>query len=118
MILDILGSPWQLVYRSQNVDQRLADCDGYCDWTTRIIVVEKEIEGNLGDMTAYANKVGRHEIVHAFLMECGLAESSAAAEAWAVNEEMVDWIARMGPRIYRAWKQAGVLPPEEEKTDD
>lgn len=111
--VSILGVDWEIAYRSEEQDERLKDCDGYCDWTTRLIVVEDEIEGNLGDMTRYKMKVARHEIIHAFLRESGLAESSAPCEAWARNEEMVDWLARLGPRIYAAWEQAQVLTPED-----
>ena len=106
--LIILGESWTLDYHTYAEDKRLTDCDGYCDWTTRTIIVEKEGEGTLGDMAAYMNKVARHEIIHAYLMECGLAESSLSAEAWAVNEEMVDWFARLGPQIVRTWNEAGV----------
>lgn len=108
-VLFILGTCWTLSWRALENDPKLADCDGYTDWTTRTIVVREEIEGNLGDMDAYAKKVARHEIVHAFLLESGLAESSAATEAWATNEEMVDWFARMGPRIYDAWVIADAI---------
>lgn len=109
MTLDILGSQWTLEYRKLKDDDRLEDCDGYADWTTRLIVVEQEIDGNLGDMRRYAAKVARHEIVHAFLVECGLSESSCTVNAWATNEEMVDWIARLGERIYKAWQEAGAV---------
>lgn len=51
----------------------------------------------------------RHEIVHAFLSECGLNECSGETDCWARNETMVDWFARMGERIYRAWEAAGAL---------
>ena len=113
MTLDILGSKWTFEYRTEKKDPRLENCDGYTDWTTRLIVVEQEIDGNLGDMRRYAAKVARHEITHAFLLESGLAESSCTVEAWALNEDMVDWFARMGPRIYHAWDTAKVLLPED-----
>jgi hypothetical protein len=109
-VLSVLGSPWILSWKALAEDPKLEDCDGYTDWTTRTIVVREEIEGNLGDMDLYMRKVARHEIVHAFLMESGLAESSAATDAWATNEEMVDWFARMGPRICQAWQEGGVMP--------
>jgi len=51
----------------------------------------------------------RHEIVHAFLFECGLSACSGYADHWAKNEEMVDWIAIQGPKIHEAWKKAGAL---------
>lgn len=105
----ILGSVWKIYQRAADEDPLLENCDGYCDWTTREIVAEREQSGTLSDMEAYIRKVLRHEIVHAFLFESGLFESTCPAEAWAKNEEMVDWIARQGQKIYEAWKEAGVL---------
>lgn len=109
MKLEIMGSMWTVTERTEAEDDRLKDCDGYCDWTTKEIVIEREAEGNLGDMEEYISKVKRHEIVHAFLLECGLHEYSGPAEAWAANEAMVDWFARIGPRIYQAWKIANAI---------
>lgn len=51
-----------------------------------------------------------HEIVHAFLHESGLSDSSSVSDqGWAKNEEMVDWIALQGPKIYKAWAEADAL---------
>ena len=108
-IVHILGSVWTIKEQSISENPLLENCDGYCDWTVREIVVEREQNGTLGDMGTYIRKVIRHEIVHAFLFESGLYEASASTEAWAKNEEMVDWIARQGQKIYDAWKEVGVL---------
>ena len=108
-VVHILGERWTVKERSESEDERLKDCDGYCDWTTREIVVEREVCGNLGDMEKYIRKVTRHEIVHAFLLESGLHECAGEVCSWAANEEMVDWIARQGQKIYAAWKEAGAL---------
>lgn len=105
----ILGSAWTIKEQSESENEKLSGCDGYCDWTTREIVVERELRGNLGDMEAYIRKVVRHEITHAFLLESGLHESSYQTDSWANNEEMVDWIARQGQKIYEAWREAGAL---------
>lgn len=109
MKIDIMGTTWEICERSAAEDVLLSDCDGYTDWTIRRIVVEKEREGSLENMDFYIRKVLRHEIVHAFLFECGLHESSASGQAWARNEEMVDWFARIGPRIYKAWRDANAV---------
>lgn len=109
MIISILGTPYSIHKRCEREDERLNDCDGYCDWTTKEIVVEQEVNGNLGDMDAYMKKVTRHEIVHAFLLESGLHECSGQTDAWAANETMVDWFARQGPKIYKAWQEADAL---------
>lgn len=105
----ILGSIWTIKEQSVSENNLLESCDGYCDWTVKEIVVERERNGTLGDIEAYIRKVIRHEIVHAFLFESGLYESSSLTDAWAKNEEMVDWIARQGQKIYCAWKEAGAL---------
>lgn len=105
----ILGSEWTISERSEDEDKNLKNCDGYCDWTIKEIVVEREFFGTLKDMQKYINKVLRHEIVHAFLLESGLSECSGSSEAWANNESMVDWIARQGQKIYKAWHEAGAL---------
>ena len=117
MTIDILGSKWIIAERTEAEDERLSDCDGYCDWTQRLIVIEREINGDLGDMERYVKKVKRHEIIHAFLFECGLAESALYVTTWAKNEEMIDWLARLGERIYKAWKDAGAVEADEEETE-
>lgn len=105
----ILGVKYTIAEVSENDDSLLKECDGYCDWTTKEIVVRKERDGTLGDMETYIRKVKRHEIVHAFLEESGLAECSGETDSWARNEAMVDWIARMGQKIYDVWKEVGAL---------
>lgn len=109
MTISILGNAWTIVERSEAEDKNLENADGYCDWTTRTIVIEREIVGTLGDMENYIRKVKRHEIIHAFFDEYGLAECAFSPESWARNEEMVDWFARLGPQIYEAWRAAGAL---------
>lgn len=109
MKVKILGSDWKIVEHARERDEKLVDCTGYCDWSTREIVIEKDIAGNLGNMDAYIRKVKRHEIVHAFLFESGLHECSGETEAWSFNETMVDWFAIMGERIYKAWQDAGAV---------
>lgn len=107
--LNILGEEWKIIICSEKEDSLLKNSDGYCDWTNKTIVIEREISGNLNDMNRYIKKVMRHEIIHAFLFESGLAECSGEAEAWALNECMVDWFARQGEKIYRAWVSAGAV---------
>lgn len=106
--VNIMGVQYSIAERSERDDHLLEGCDGYCDWTTKTICIKREISGTLGDMDAYVRKVTRHEIVHAFLEESGLSECTCR-DAWARNEEMVDWFARQGCKIFAAWREAGVL---------
>ena len=105
----ILGEAWTIKEQSESENERLKGCDGYCDWTTKEIVIEREMYGTLGDMERHVRKVTRHEIVHAFLCESGLYECAGEVESWALSEAAVDWFARQGQKIYAAWKEAGAL---------
>lgn len=64
-----------------------------------------------GDRTCKKNlqvqirKNKRHEIIHAFLFESGLAENSE----WAQNEEMVDFFAIQFPKLMEAFKNADAI---------
>ena len=109
MNLNILGSEWTVERRKKEDDENLKDIGGYADISTRKIIiaeVEKEV-GTVEDIETYLKSVTRHEIVHAFLMESGLhANSLHYEEGWANNEEMVDWFALQGQKIYKAWMEA------------
>ena len=103
----ILGYEWTIEEQTTAENTILAENAGYCDWSVRTIVIRKDMDGNLGNMDAYMRKVIRHEIVHAFLSESGLNECAHESNCWALNEEMVDWIAKMGSAIYKAWDEVG-----------
>lgn len=108
MTVNVLGTEYTIT--KCHDDPRLENIDGFCDETTKEIVVET-YDGDDGKpgvkskLDVQRKKNIRHEIVHAFLFECGLAENSP----WAQNEELVDWIAIQGPKIWRAWQEAGAV---------
>lgn len=101
--IDVLGSEWRLQFaKGKPLDE---DEDGLADDETRTITIDAELEGER------KKRVIRHEVVHAYLAESGLDMSSLQPEGgWAMNEEMVDWFARQGPKIYKTWKKLGVVP--------
>ena len=107
--INILGTRYEVHERSDTQDAYLRKCDGYCDKTTRVIVVKKKSKDcELGDFERYRRKVLRHEIVHAFLFESGLAENFGHPE-WGHEETMVDWIAAQFPKMLKAFEEAGCL---------
>lgn len=107
--VNVLGSVWTIKIQTEAENPKLVDCNGYADWTSREIIIEREVPGNLDDLEKFSRKVLRHEIVHAFLCESGLCECAGEAESWAFCEAMVDWIAIQGQKIHAAWKEAGAL---------
>ena len=107
-----MGAKYSIIHVGESEDKRLKNCNGYCDWTCQKIVVEKckPDDDTLEDLKLFEKKVLRHEIVHAFMFESGLNENSMRYDGgWAKNEEMVDWFAIQGPKIYAAWQEAGAL---------
>lgn len=119
MKVNILGTEYNVTVKKYNDDEffKEKNADGYCIADTHEIVIcdlctfpewEKESEQA---REATQKHTLRHEIVHAFLNESGLQDSAGQYDtAWSKNEEMVDWFAIQGPKIYAAWQEAGALP--------
>ena len=113
--VSVLGVQYALEYRTKANDKGLETCDGYCDTSVKLCVVRKYTAAerreplSLKDMDAYMRKCMRHELTHAFLYESGLSVNGMSPESWPTNEEMVDWMAIQGPKLYDAWKRAGCL---------
>lgn len=110
--VSIMGTAWTLVSRSKADDKKLLELAGYTDPTKRMIVLldEDADDWSVADLHASLQATIRHELIHAFLYECGLWADSANAEHWAMNEEMIDWFALKLPAIEKACKDANAMP--------
>jgi hypothetical protein len=118
MKVNILGTDYEIITKKYNEDEAFErrNIDGYCDPYQKLIVVcnmstypngwENEPEETCENAQKHTL---RHEIVHAFLSESGLDCSAKYSDCWAKNEEMVDWIALQGQKLYKAWEKAGCL---------
>lgn len=60
---------------------------------------------SIKDLKKFRDKVTRHEIIHAFLEESGLADNSE----WARNEEMIDWFAIQLPKIANVCEKLKII---------
>lgn len=115
MTVNVLGVDYTVEFKEKGQDFYFDQVDGYCDSSTKCIVVKKFTEAErkepnaFGDLDSYQKKVLRHELVHAFLYESGLSSNANGVDCWPRNEEMVDWFAIQGPKLYTAWKAAGAL---------
>lgn len=117
-IVNVLGTPYEVIvkkYDEEEAFEKRSIC-GFCDGYLKQIVVcdmhtykgwELESEGTI--MSSQKETL-RHEIVHAFFNESGLMDSAhVSTQPWSMNEEMVDWIALQGEKIYKAWSECGAL---------
>lgn len=103
---NILGTTYTIKELSVSEDPMLESCDGYCDKTSKKIVVSKKAaDCNLDDFECYKRKVMRHEIIHAFLFESGLHENFTHSAGH--DETYVDWIAAQYPKIAAVFQTVG-----------
>lgn len=110
--IEIMGSMWTVVSRTDAEDKKLDGISGYTDHTAKMIVLldEEPDVNSVSDLHSRLQSTIRHEIIHAFLYECGLWADSSAHEHWVMNEEMVDWFALKLPEIQRACERANAMP--------
>lgn len=108
-IVHILGTEYKILIIEEDDYRYNREADGWCDTQAKEILLfnYKQDPDSVKDLVAYQKKVLRHEIVHAFLYESGLWQSSYGSNCWAQNEEMVDWIAIQEPKLNKAFKEAG-----------
>lgn len=107
MKVSILGRLYEIREETPSTDARLKNADGYCDSSIGVCVIDKMDsveEDSLKDLSAFKQKVLRHELIHAFLTESGLREQCE----WA-TEEMVDWVAVQFPKMLAAFQKAGCI---------
>ena len=103
-IISILGTAYTVIF-----DEELTDADGICDKTSKVIKVCKTLydetpqPGRVQYIRNHANKVLRHEVIHAFRNESGLLECASDSE-----EQWVDWIAYQFSKLSNAFDKLGV----------
>ena len=114
----ILGTEYAIVGKDYNDDPEFAEnsWDGYVDYEAKQVVYcrmktypgwEKKSDAAI---SFWEKQTKRHELIHAFLHESGLADSSLSHSAgWAKNEEMVDWMALQFPKLLLAFQEVGCL---------
>ena len=118
MELDILGTTYKVAYKDFAEDPLFEKngISGYhSPYDTQIVVCSMKthpefLQGNDEVIRNIERTCLRHEIIHAFLHESGLADSAIRPEeSWAMNEEMVDWFALQAPKIFKVFKAADCL---------
>lgn len=119
---NILGTEYRIETHKVSEDEYLEKnrLAGYCGEDSKLIVIaDMSEEKHFSDMNekekeSYQKRTLRHEIMHAFLNESGLSDSSNRFDsAWAKNEEMVDWFAIQSPKIFKVFVELGILDGNE-----
>lgn len=107
--VNILGVEYTITVASKAEDEFLQKCDGYCDKTSkRIVVLAESSDSELDNYDVYKKQITRHEIIHAFLFESGL-HANFKHEEWGHDETYIDWVAIQFPKLLDAFKEADCL---------
>lgn len=109
----ILGTKYEIVFGNEESYPELQGIDGYTDTSCCKIIVDdmknaEQEEGAKKNLEEYKKQVLRHEILHAFLHESGLDVNKHSSEAWATNEEMIDWFSIQYPKIKYVYDKLGI----------
>ena len=99
MQVEILGRMYTIQIVNVEDDEELKehDLDGYCSTDDQKIVIRKK------DSRRAQNNTLRHELIHAFMFECGLAFNCEHATRMGHDETTVDWFAIMWPKIHKVF---------------
>lgn len=107
--VNVLGTEYTVSIVSKSEDKYLEKCDGYCDKTSKkIVVLSKSDDNELENFEEYQKKVVRHEIIHAFLFESGLHENFRHEE-WGHDETTIDWFAIQFSKMQKAFEEADAI---------
>jgi hypothetical protein len=103
--VNILGTEYKIIGAKDT--PKLKEADGYVERYAKEIVFDKGLLERQDRMTSerldiYHKKVMRHEIIHAFFYESG---NNHHCE----DEELVDCLAILIPKIVKAMKEVNVL---------
>lgn len=109
MTVNILGTDYAVETLSKAEDSYLNNCEGYCDHTSkRIVVREKDEDDDVDDYEYFKKKIMRHEITHAFMHESGLGNNWTHQNI-GQEETTVDWIAIQFPKMLKAFQDTGCI---------
>ncbi len=118
MKVNILGTEYAIETHKVSEDAAMKEQQlaGYCSEEGKLIVIADMSEDTYfphmdeNEQKTYRRKTLRHELIHAFLNESGLSDSSSVPSCgWAKHEEMVDWLAIQFPKICRAFEECDCM---------
>lgn len=111
--IHILGSEWKIRWAKDEDESRFGGgrYNAFTDHSVREIVMREvwDSKEDVASKDIIEREILRHEIIHAFLWESGLWANSNESDAWAQNEEMVDWFAIQHEKLHAAFEEAGAL---------
>lgn len=103
--INILGTEYHIEFK----ELEDAGIDGYCDYSSKHIVVRSDNSNKIEDFEWLQKKQLRHEIIHAFMAESGLQANWEHETQFGHEETVVDWFAIQCPKIFAVFMQLGLI---------
>ena len=105
--VNILGTEYCLSESTDREDSGLVGNSGYCDYSDKRIVIDADFSKSkhplaFADLESRKKSTIRHEIIHGFFAEAALSD-------YCHNEQLVDWIADMAPKLFKAFQEVDAL---------
>lgn len=99
--MNILGTEYTLIKEDDTLVE--INADGECQSYSKVIRIRPAKEmltpnDSIEIKQKRYNETLRHEVIHAFFRESGLAD-------YYVDEKLVDWIAVQFPKMYKLFKE-------------
>lgn len=95
--INVLGTEYNIkLIKEKDKEMIKEECDGYCDQFNKEIVVLED------ESIKYTTHVIKHELIHAFLCECGMQFGYGFH-----NEESVDFLASQAEKINVLFNKIG-----------
>lgn len=109
-VVSVLGTDYSIYLNVPvDADERTRNLSGFCDKTSKRIVISKITDTNLDEPTEYGKYVIRHELIHAFLFESGISGDTTWDTGEEHPEHMVEWIGMQFPKMMKVFEELGVL---------
>lgn len=103
--VNILGTEYHIEFK----ELEDAGIDGYCDYSSKHIVIRSDNSNKIEDFEWLQKKQLRHEIIHAFMAESGLQANWEHETKFGHEETVVDWFAVQSPKIFAVFIQLGLV---------
>lgn len=103
--VNILGTEYEIEFK----ELEDAGIDGYCDYSSKHIVIRSDNVNKIENFEWLQNKQLRHEIIHAFMSESGLQANWQHETQFGHEETVVDWFAIQSPKIFATYKELDIL---------
>ena len=107
--INVLGEEYQIVVDKSGTNPKLESSFGYTEPYSKKIVIDNNITDDstmsVENLDAFVRHIYRHEVVHAFFYESGVSYKFDKDE----EDFLVDWIAKMVPKMLKVFKEMGVL---------